>query len=458
MIYKLNETHDVRLRSWVESANAAGTDFPIQNLPYGVFRRLGSIEDFRIGVAIGAQILDLRKAYAAGAFDDADDVTLSAIEACRSTTLNALMALGADAWQALRLAVSRLLRDTSPAQVTLRQALLPQDEAEYTVPMQIGDYTDFYTSIHHATAVGKLFRPDAPLLPNYKWVPIGYHGRVSSIGVSGMPVRRPMGQLKLPERDAPVWAPSARLDFELEVGIVVGAGNALGEPVPIESAESKVFGLCLLNDWSARDIQAWEYQPLGPFLSKNFATTLSPWIVTLEALTPYRTPMTRPEGDPAPLPYLDAPSVRSCGGLDIDLEVLIETAQMRDTGTAPERLSRSNFRHSYWSVAQLVTHHTASGCNLRAGDLIGSGTQSGPEPSEAGSLLELSGGGRKPLTLGNGEQRSFLEDGDAIVLRAWADKAGFARIGFGEARAAIIGVPSEASVSAPEHGHVEGGE
>ena len=438
MMFKLNETHEVQLRSWVESANAPGNDFPIQNLPYGVFRRRGSIEDFRIGVAIGAQILDLRKAYAAGAFDDADELTLSAIEACRSSTLNALMALGGDAWHALRLALSRLLRDTSPAQTSLRQSLLPQDEAEYTVPMQIGDYTDFYTSIHHATSVGKLFRPDAPLLPNYKWVPIGYHGRASSIDVSGQQLRRPMGQIKSPEQDAPVLAPCARLDFELEVGMVIGTGNALGEPVPIESAESHVFGLCLLNDWSARDVQSWEYQPLGPFLSKNFGTTISPWIVTLESLTPYRTAFSRPEGDPAPLPYLDAPSVRSCGGFDIDLEVLIETAQMRTEGAAAERLSRSNFRHSYWTLSQLVTHHTVNGCNLQGGDLLGSGTQSGPQANEAGSLLELSAGGRKPLSLANGEQRTFLADGDAIILRAWAEKAGFARIGFGESRGVIL--------------------
>ncbi|RKP55719.1 fumarylacetoacetase [Pararobbsia silviterrae] len=447
MIYRLNETHDVRLRSWVESANAHGTDFPIQNLPYGVFRRRGSIEDFRIGVAIGAQILDLRKAYAAGVFDDADNLTLAAIEACRSATLNALMALGSEAWQALRLALSRLLRDTSPAQVHLRQALLPQDEAEYTLPMTIGDYTDFYTSIHHATAVGKLFRPDAPLLPNYKWVPIGYHGRVSSIGVSGQQFRRPLGQTKSPERETPVWGPSKRLDFELEVGIVIGTGNALGEPVSIDDAESRIFGLCLLNDWSARDVQAWEYQPLGPFLAKNFATTVSPWIVTLDALTPYRVPFERPESDPAPLPYLDSPSVRSAGSIDVDLEVLIETARMQAENHGPERLARSNFRHSYWTAGQLVTHHTAGGCNLREGDLLGSGTQSGPQPNEAGSLLELTSGGRKPIVLANGEQRVFIEDGDTIVLRAWAEKAGFARIGFGEARGTVLAATHDASTS-----------
>jgi fumarylacetoacetase len=445
MIYRINETHDTTLRSWVESANQPGCDFPVQNLPYGVFRRRGSIEGFRIGVAIGEQILDLRKAYAAGAFDDADDLTLAAIEATRAPTLNALMALGPEAWQALRLALSRLLRESAPAQVTLRQALLPQDEAEYSLPAKIGDYTDFYTSIHHATAVGRLFRPDAPLLPNYKWVPIGYHGRASSIGVSGQNVRRPTGQIKAPDQAAPVVAPSARLDFELEVGILIGGSNPLGEPVPIDKAESKIFGLCLLNDWSARDIQAWEYQPLGPFLSKNFATTLSPWVVTLEALTPFRTPWSRPADDPPPMPYLDSAATRSFAGLDIDLEVLIQTARMREAGEAPERLSRSNFRHSYWSVSQLITHHTLSGCNLQAGDLLGSGTQSGPTPAEAGSLLELSCGGRKPLALNNGEQRTFLEDGDTVVLRAWADKAGFTRIGFGEASGTII-EPYSASI------------
>lgn len=437
MINRLDETHDPALRSWVESANLPGCDFPVQNLPYGVFRRRGSIEDFRIGVAIGAQILDLRKAYAAGAFDHVDELTLSAIEAAREPALNALMALDHEAWRALRLALSRLLRESSPGQVTLRQALLPQDEAEYALPAKIGDYTDFYTSIHHATAVGRLFRPDAPLLPNYKWVPIGYHGRASSIGVSGQRVRRPSGQIKVPDQETPVFSPSARLDFELEVGILVGGGNPLGEPVPIDEAESKIFGLCLLNDWSARDIQAWEYQPLGPFLSKNFATTISPWIVTLDALTPFRTPWSRPVDDPLPMAYLDSPATRSCAGLDIDLEVLLQTSRMREQGEAPERLSRSNFRHSYWSVSQLITHHTASGCNLQPGDLLGSGTQSGPAPAEAGSLLELSNGGRKPLVLGNGEQRTFLEDGDTVVLRAWADKAGFVRIGFGEASGTI---------------------
>ena len=438
MIHRLNETHDNALRSWVESANAPGCDFPVQNLPYGVFRRRGSVEEFRIGIAIGAQILDLRKAYAAGAFDDTDELTLSAIEAARASTLNELMSLGADAWQALRVALSRLLRDTSPAQVTLRHALLPQDEAEYSLPAKIGDYTDFYSSIHHASAVGGLFRPDAPLLPNYKWVPVGYHGRVSSIGISGQQVRRPIGQILPTGQDSPSLAPSARLDFELEVGILLGSGNSLGEPVPIDEAESKIFGLCLLNDWSARDIQAWEYQPLGPFLSKNFATTISPWIVTLDALTPFRTPWSRPAGDPLPLAYLDSPATRSCAGLDIDLEVLLQTAQMRANNEAPQRLSRSNFRHAYWSVSQLVTHHTISGCNLQAGDLLGSGTQSGPAPAEAGSLLELSNGGRKPMVLSNGEQRSFLEDGDTVVLRAWADKAGFVRIGFGEASGTIV--------------------
>jgi fumarylacetoacetase len=440
MIYRLNETHDCKLRSWVESANAPGCDFPVQNLPYGVFRRRGSIEDFRIGIAIGAQILDLRKAYAAGAFDDADDLTLLAIEAARATTLNELMALGTDAWQALRLALSRLLRDASPAQVTLRQALLPQDEAEYSLPTTIGDCIDFRTAIHDATAAGSPFQPDAPLQTNTndKEVPPGYHEHASSIGISGQDVRRPIRQIKAADQNIPSLAPSAQLDFELEVGILIGSGNAPGKPVPIDEAESKIFGLCLLNDWSAHDTQAWENQPPGSMPSQNVATTISPWIVTLDALTPFRTPWSHRTGEPLALAYLDSVATRSFAGLDIDLEVLLQTAQMREQNEAPQRLSRSNFRHAYWSVSQLVTHHTFSGCNLQAGDLLASGAQPGPPPAEAGSLLELSNGGRKPLVLNNGEQRTFLADGDTVVLRAWADKAGFARIGFGEARGTVV--------------------
>jgi fumarylacetoacetase len=295
------------------------------------------------------------------------------------------------------------------------------------LPCEIGDYTDFYTSIHHATSVGKQFRPDNPLLPNYKWVPIGYHGRSSTIGVSGETIRRPRGQYKGPDDAAPGFGASKRLDYELELGIFVGKGNAQGEPIVIDEAESHLFGLGLFNDWTARDVQAWEYQPLGPFLSKNFASTLSPWIVTMEALAPFRVPFVRPAGDPQPLPYLDDPDNRREGAVDIVLEVWLATANMRE----PQRLMQSNFRDSYWTMAQLVAHHTVNGCRLRPGDLFGSGTQSGPEPGQGGSLLELSQGGKQPLRLANGETRSFLEDGDTVILRGRCERGGFRRIGFG---------------------------
>lgn len=436
---KLNETHDPELRSWVDSANAEGCPFPIQNLPYGVFRRAGSEEALRAGVAIGDQILDLQAAHAAGAFSGFDEpVRRAAHAAVTGATLNALMALDAPAWSALRLALSRLLRTGSAHRTELAGCLVPQAAAEHAMPASIGDYTDFYTSIHHATAVGKLFRPDNPLLPNYKWVPIGYHGRASSIGVSGQQFRRPLGQTKAPDAEAPSLVPCKRLDYELEVGIFIGGGNALGEPVAMAEAEDKVFGLCLLNDWSARDLQAWEYQPLGPFLAKNFASTISPWIVTLEALAPYRCAWRRDAADPQPLPYLDSPTLRETGAFDLQLEALIQTRAMREAGQPPQRLSLSNFRDSYWSVAQLVAHHTVNGCNLQPGDLLGSGTQSGARPEEAGSLLELSAGGKEAVTLANGEKRIFIEDGDTIVMRAAARRDGLPLIGFGEAAGTVL--------------------
>lgn len=436
---KLNDTHDPELRSWVESANADGCPFPIQNLPYGVFRRAGSEERFRAGVAIGDQILDLQAAWAAGAFSGFDESARKAAHAaCEGATLNALMALDATAWSALRAALSHALRTGSAHQRELAACLVPQAAAEHAMPAHVGDYTDFYTSIHHATTIGKLFRPDNPLLPNYKWVPIGYHGRASSLGVSGQQFRRPVGQTKAPDAETPTFGPCKRLDYELEVGIFIGAGNALGEPVAMDDAEGKVFGLCLLNDWSARDVQAWEYQPLGPFLSKSFASTISPWIVTLEALAPYRCAWTRAPGDPQPLPYLDSPTLRETGAIDLQLEVLIQTRAMREAGQAPQRLSLSNFRDSYWSVSQLVAHHTVNGCNLRPGDFLGSGTQSGPRPEEAGSLLELSGGGKQAVTLAGGEKRTFIEDGDTIILRAAARRDGLPVIGFGEAAGTVL--------------------
>lgn len=422
MTTALNATHDPKLRSWVASANEAGSDFPIQNLPFGRFRAAGSTEAFRIGVAIGDQVLDLR---AAGLVDSDD--------------MNALMAAGTQERQALRAALSAGLAEGSDKQAAWSKALVAQARAEMTVPCRIGDYTDFYTGIHHATTIGKLFRPDQPLMLNYKWVPIGYHGRASSIGVSGQVFKRPQGQTKAPDAAEPSFGPSKRLDYELELGFLVGRGNALGEPIAIGEAEEHLFGVTLLNDWSARDLQAWEYQPLGPFLAKNFASTLSPWIVTMEALAPFRAKFERPEGDPQPLPYLDAPSNREAGALDITLEVLLQTAKMREAGEAPVRLTLGNTTEAaYWTAAQLVTHHTVNGCNLQPGDLLGSGTLSGPKPDQAGSLMELTLGGKQAVTLPNGEKRTFLENGDTLVMRGWCERAGAVRIGLGEVSGTVV--------------------
>jgi fumarylacetoacetase len=432
---ELNETHDPRLASWVDSANVAGTDFPLQNLPFAVFRRRGSSESWRGGVAIGDRIVDLGAAHAAGCFDG---LAARAAAACAGPTLNAFMAMGPQAWSALRLALSRVLRAGAAQAERMRGCLLAQAQAEYALPAAIGDYTDFYTSIYHATNIGRLFRPDNPLLPNYRWVPIGYHGRASSIGISGQQFARPRGQILPPGADEPVFGPSRRLDYELELGVFIGTGNALGEPIPIGEAESHVFGLCLLNDWSARDLQGWEYQPLGPFLSKNFATTISPWVVTLEALAPFRVEWTRPASDPQPLPYLDDESVRREGAFDIRLEVLLETARMRADSTAPHRLCATSYRHAYWTMAQMVAHHTVNGCNLQPGDLLGTGTLSGPTATEAGALIELTAGGKQPVALANGERRPFLEDGDVVILRGWCEKPGAARIGFGEAVGRVL--------------------
>lgn len=430
-----NETHEPSLRSWVASANVNGTDFPLQNLPFGVFRRAGSNEAFRGGVAIGEMILDLGAAQASGAFSG---LAAQAASACGASSLNAFMAMGAEAWSALRLALSRGLREGSATQAQLEKCLVPQAQAEYSLPAQISDYTDFYTSIHHATSVGRLFRPDNPLLPNYKWVPIGYHGRSSSIAVSGQSFARPISQLMPPGAERPIVAATKRLDYEVELGVFIGAGNKLGTRIDINAAESHVFGLCLLNDWSARDAQAWEYQPLGPFLAKNFATTISPWIVTLEALAPYRVGWTRVAEDPQPLPYLTAPSLQTDGAIDVQLEAWLQTPKMREHNQAGVRLSQASFKHAYWTVSQMVAHHTVNGCNLQPGDLLGTGTQSGPSPSEAGSLLELSGGGKQPIALPNGETRTFLEDGDAVTLRGWCQREGAVRIGFGEVTGTVL--------------------
>jgi fumarylacetoacetase len=418
----LNESHDPTLMSWVAQANQPGSDFPIQNLPLGRYRHIGADEDFKIGVAIGDQILDLQ-----------------GTRLIDSPDMNALMALDTAARRCLRRDISQGLAQGSAQQQAWSKLLTPQSAAEMAVPCRIGDYTDFYTGIHHATSVGKLFRPDQPLMPNYKWVPIGYHGRSSSIRVSGQTFRRPCGQTKAPDAVQPAFGPSRRLDYELELGYFVGRGNELGQPVSIEDAEDHLFGVTLLNDWSARDIQAWEYQPLGPFLSKNFASTVSPWLVTTEALAPFRAPLTRPEGDPQPLPYLDGDFNRKAGLFDIVLEVMILTERMAESGLAPERLTLGNAgTAAYWTAAQLLTHHTVNGCNLQSGDLLGSGTLSGPVASEAGSLLELTKGGKESVTLANGEQRTFLEDGDTLILRGWCERPGAVRIGLGEVRGTVL--------------------
>jgi len=434
MTLPVNQTHDPTLASWVESANRPDSDFPIQNLPFGVFRRTKSDEPFRGGVAIGDQILDLTALLSRTLFDDAAH---HALAACREPALNRFMSMGQAVQSHLRACLSSVLRSGCEHASLIAADLVPQADAEYDVPARIGDFTDFYASIHHATSVGRLFRPDNPLLPNYRWIPIAYNGRSSSIQVSEHAFQRPVGQRMAPGASAPELAASERLDFELELGLFIGRGNAEGSPIPLDEAESHVFGLCLLNDWSARDIQSWEYQPLGPFLGKNFATTLSPWVVSLEALAPFRIPFTRPATDPQPLAYLDGAANRNAGGIDITLEVSLQTSRMRHDGIPPQPLARSNFRYAYWTLAQLITHHSVNGCNLRPGDLFGSGTLSGPAPEQAGSLLELTAGGRLPLHVG-ADTRTFLEDGDRVVLRAWCERPGHRRIGFGSAAGTVL--------------------
>ena len=418
----IDRTHDPALRSWVESANEAGCDFPIQNLPLGIFRRKGSKEPPRGGVAIGDQILDL-----------------AALGVRTGPTLNNLAAAGRSSLRKLRRELSTALAAKSTAHKRLQKHLVPMKRAELFLPVAIGDYSDFYTGIHHATNVGRILRPDNPLLPNYKWVPIGYHGRASSIVASGTPVRRPVGQLKAPDAAAPQLAPSRRLDYEAELGFIAGRGNRLGERVRISAALEHVFGVVLLNDWSARDIQAWEYQPLGPFLAKSFATTVSPWVVTLDALEPYRcAAFAREAADPAPMPYLFDNNDQKEGGYDIEVEMHLRTSKMK----LPVRLSRASFRDSYWTLAQMVAHQTSNGCNLHAGDLLGSGTLSGTSADSLGSLMELSHGGKNPIDLGNGEARTFLDDGDEVIQRGRCARGGYATIGFGRASGRILAARS----------------
>jgi fumarylacetoacetase len=435
MTFSLNATHDPNAQSWVESANDPATDFPIQNLPFGVFRKRGTNESPRSGVAIGDQALDLAACSSQGLLQRAGEPV---VNACRQPALNGLMALGPAAASDLRSTLHSVLSTSSGQQAAAAKNLTPIADAEFFVPAHIGGYTDFYASIHHATNVGRLFRPENPLLANYKHVPIAYHGRASSIVVSGTPVVRPSGQQRQGE-DAPAYGPSRRLDYELEAGFYIGTGNGLGTTIPLAEAARHIFGFSLVNDWSARDIQAWEYQPLGPFLGKSFATTVSPWVVTAEALAPFHVPATlRPEGDPEPLPYLHTHADEQQGALSIDLEVLIATARMAEQGIAPHRLSQVNFRTMYWTPAQMIAHHASNGCNLEPGDLLASGTVSGPTSDSLGSLLEISQGGRQPAVLPDGETRTFLEDGDEITLRGRCTAPGSRSIGFGECRGVIV--------------------
>lgn len=437
---RIDETHDGALRSWVVSANLAGSDFPVQNLPFGIFKRSGFDESPHAGVAIGDRILDLGAILRAGLFTGE---AARAAEVCGDGSLNRLAALGREAWTALRLEVSRMLRAGESRiqdHADWENQLMPaMAGCEMFLPAEIGDYTDFYASVFHATKVGRLFRPDQPLLPNYKYLPIGYHGRASSIVVSGTPIRRPLGQTKADDATVPEFGPSKVLDYEVEAGFLVGPGNRLGEPIGIMQAEDHLFGMCLLNDWSARDIQKWEYQPLGPFLAKSFATSISPWVVTLEALEPYRVPaFPRPEGDPAPLSHLDQAADRDRAGLDVRIELLLSTPRMRELGFAPFRLSGASTRDLYWTPGQMVAHHASNGCNLRPGDLIGTGTVSGPARENEGCLLEMTVGGKEAIALPGGETRRFLQDGDEVILRGYCEAEGFARIGLGQCTGRVL--------------------
>lgn len=431
-----DQTHDPAARSWVAAANVPEADFPIQNLPFGVFRRRGRAEPPRIGVAIGDAILDLAAVLDRGLLEPLDPELRAAVQA---PTLNQLMALGRPPATRLRHRVFELLADPAVGRAHGESVVVPGAEAEPLLPALVGDYTDFYASIHHATNVGRMLRPDNPLLPNYRYVPIGYHGRASSVVVSGTPVRRPMGQTKGDEAGSPEFGPSRALDYECEVGAWIGAGNPLGRRIPLADADQHLFGFGLLNDWSARDIQRWEYQPLGPFLAKSFATTVSPWIVTADALAPFRVPAeARPDGDPDPLPYLSDEGDRRRGGVDLTVEVHLASEQMRRQGQAPVRLSRARFATMYWTVGQMLTHHASNGCNLRPGDLLGSGTVSGPERENRGCLLELTWRGTEPIRLPTGEERRFLADGDEVAIRGYCERPGWTRIGFGECRGIIL--------------------
>lgn len=434
MIYEINETHDPNLKSWVESANDPNTDFPIQNLPFCNFRHKSAEYGSRIGVRIGDSILDLVE------FAGANPRSWWVTE-LQAWKLDDPRRLSPGASAEIRKVLLKELESGASleSKAGLEKVLVAVDDVDYLPTFAISDYTDFYSSIYHATNVGSMFRPDNPLLPNYKYVPIGYHGRASSIVISGTDIKRPHGQNRSDQEAPPVFIPCKSLDYEMEVGFFVRQGNELGTPIPINEAEKHIFGLCLVNDWSARDIQAWEYQPLGPFLAKNFATTISPFVVTMEALAPFRVPaFERPDGDPQPLGYLNDEQDQTFGGIDVTLEVYIETQKMRDEKIEPYRLSRSNMKDLYWTIGQMLTHHASNGCNLQTGDLIATGTISGKEKGTRGSMLELSWRGTEPVELPSGEQRRFLEDGDEVIMKGFCEREGFRRIGFGECRGRIV--------------------
>lgn len=440
MSFEVNETHDAELRSWIESANEPSNEFPIQNLPFCEFEyETADGSDWSVGIAIGDYVLNLSECLEAGIFSDFEDdlgETLFLLE-----NLIDYQAENPGAMARFRRRLVEILRDDAPAELRRKvsEHLYEIGAVNFSIPFQIGDYTDFYCSVFHATNVGAMFRPDNPLLPNYKYIPIGYHGRASSIVVSGTEIKRPHGQNRADAENPPVFIPCKNLDYEMEVGFFVGKGNHLGETIPIDKAEEHIFGLCLVNDWSARDIQAWEYQPLGPFLAKNFATTVSPFVVTMEALAPYRVPaFQREEGDPQPLDYLNGEKNRTKGGFDVNLEVYIQTPKMRDENVAPHLLSRSNMKDLYWTIGQMLTHHASNGCNLETGDLMATGTVSGREKHERGCLLELTWRGTEPIELPNGETRRFLEDGDEIIMKGFCEREGFRRIGFGECRGRVL--------------------
>lgn len=434
----LNFTHDPAAKSWVPGAQSLGCDFTLQNLPLGVFVPEGRDPHPRGGIAIGDQVVDLFRLAASGLLAE------PAAAACRvaaDSTLNAFMAMGKASWQALRHEVFKLLSSGADGktQEQVRGCMLPLSRATMKMPVDVRNYTDFYTSLHHAVNVGRVMGRENPLTRNFQWLPIAYHGRASSIVVSGTGFRRPNGQSTAADRAPPAFGPCQKLDFELEMGFFVGPGSTLGEPVPLSQARDRIFGMCLLNDWSARDHQFWEMEPLGPFLGKNFCTTISPWIVSMEALQPYRVAFDRPAGDPQPLPYLEDAADRASGSLDVQLEVSLQSRRHRALNVPGDRITATSFRHQYWTVAQMLTQHTIGGCDLRSGDLMGTGTISGPTPDQAGAMVELSRGGARSVPLpGTGEMRTFLEDGDSVTIKGWCERPGFARVGFGECRGEVL--------------------